>query len=158
MIYKITPLNTRLVYAPDGEAVEIPVDPNTSMKLKGAWIPVTISLSTSAIELIQPHEKQLQSFNCEALIDTGASMSVISPKVAEQLHLVETGYEHISSVHSTEVRPAYFARVTFPWGSSMEIPLVCCELQGFDCLIRRDVLRNWHVTYNGFNGEITICD
>ena len=128
------------------------------MKLKGASIPVNISLSASAAELTKSYEKQIKSFNCEALIDTGASISVISPKVAEQLSLIEIGFENITSVHSIELRPVYFGRITFPWGSGMEIPLVCCELQGFDCLIGRDVLRYWHVTYNGFNGEITICD
>ncbi len=158
MIFKLLSANTQEVVAPDGEVVEIPAESNTSIKLKGALMPVNISLSTSVVELISTHGKSVQPFSCDALIDTGASISVISPKVVAQLGLIETGFVNIASVHSVELRPVYLGRITFPWGSGMEIPLVCCELQGIDCLIGRDILRYWHMTYDGFNGEITICD
>jgi len=156
MIYKLTPVGFREVVAPDGEVVEIPLAANIAIQSNGPLMPVNISKPVSGIELIQT--KQLHTINCNALIDTGASISGISPKIAEHLDLIETGFEPIASVHNVELRPIYLGRITFPWGSSMEIPLVCCELQGIDCLIGRDVLRFWHMTYDGFNGEITICD
>lgn len=158
MIYKLKTTGIEEIIAPDGEVVEITVASPTSIKLNGPLLPVNISLPASVIEQLQTHGKQLPTVNCEALIDTGASVSVISSKIVEQLGLIETGFKHITSVHSVEVRPVYFGRITFPWGSSMEIPIVSCELQGIDCLIGRDVLRFWHMTYDGFHGEITICD
>ena len=158
MIYKLISTATREIIAPDGEVFELPAESNTLIKSHGALVQVNISLAKSEVEIIYTQGKQVEPFSCDALIDTGASISVISPKVVEQLGLVETGFKNIISVHSSELRPVYFGRIIFPWGSAMEIPLVSCELQGFDCLIGRDVLRFWHMTYDGFNGEITICD
>ena len=158
MIYKLTPANTQEIIAPDGEIVDIPVATNTSIKIHGPLLPVNISLPTAVLEQHLTHTKQPQTISCDALVDTGASVSAISSKIAEQLGLVVTGFKNIASVHSSEVCPVYFGRITFPWGSGMEIPLISCELQGLECLIGRDVLRYWHMTYDGFNGEITICD
>ena len=158
MIYKLISVSGREVVAPDGEVVEIPVASNTTIKLNGALLPVSISLPISALEQYHPHGKQIQNVSCDALIDTGASISAISSKIVKQLGLIEIGFERIASVHGIELRPIYVGHITFPWGSAMEIPIVGCELQGLDCLIGRDVLRFWHMTYDGFNGEITICD
>ena len=124
MICKLTPAGTREIIAPDGEIVEIAEASNTSIKLNGPLMMVNISLPPSAIELIQPQGKQLKTIVCDALVDTGAAISGISSKIAEQLGLIETGFENIASVHSTELRPVYLGRITFPWGSGMEIPLV----------------------------------
>ena len=92
------------------------------------------------------------------MIDTGASGSVITPRVAEQLELIHTGYQKVSSVQDEQNRPVYYAMIRFPWGKGKEIPMVSCPLKNFDCLIGRDILQHWYLTYHGTDGSITICD
>jgi len=93
-----------------------------------------------------------------ALIDTGASGTVITPRVADQLGLVHTGFQKVFSVQDEQQRPVYYGIIIFPWGIGKEIPIVSCPLKNFDCLIGRDILLYWHFTYNGPDGSIVICD
>lgn len=92
--------------------------------------------------------------------DTGASVTVITPEVADKLTLVHTGYQNIQSVQDSQKQPIYFGRIIFQWGGAIDIPIVSCPLAGhhFACLIGRDILNFWHLTYNGVEGSITICD
>ncbi len=123
MIYKLTSVNTEELIAPDGEVVELPLASNTSFKIFGPLLPVNISDSEKISEQLQTHDKQSKIFTCKALIDTGASMSVISPKVVEELGLPGIGIQTIASVHSVELRPVYFGRITFPWALEWKFPL-----------------------------------
>ncbi len=93
-----------------------------------------------------------------ALIDTGASSTVITPRVADQLRLVHTGFQKVSSVQDEQQQPVYYGFIIFPWGSGKETPIVSCPLKKFDCLIGRDILLHWHFTYNGPDGSFVICD
>jgi hypothetical protein len=154
MIYKLKPDGSQEYTAPDGEIVIIPVPSNEILERDGPVIPVSISQPS---KLLLKGQESLQ-VDCMALIDSGASISIITPKVVDQLDLSDTGYKNIISVHSVEERPVYFGRITFPWGGGIETSLVCCDLQGYDCLIGRDILRHWLMVYDGVNGEITICD
>jgi predicted aspartyl protease len=93
-----------------------------------------------------------------ALIDTGASFTAVSSKVADELNLVQTGFKKISSVLNEQVQPVYYGFIIFPWGNGNEVPIVGCPLKEFDCLIGRDILNRWYFNYNGVDGSITICD
>lgn len=104
---------------------------------------------------------QIPMITVQALIDTGASSTVISPKVINKIPLKKTGTQKISSVQDEQERPVYFGRLIFPWNKGFEAPLVECPLKGdyFDCLIGRDVLQYWHLSYNGPDGfYVVICD
>ena len=93
------------------------------------------------------------------MIDTGASSCIITPAIASQLNLIQTGFKDIISVQNKQKQPEYFGTISFAWGASMETPLVACQLpSGLDCLIGREVLGNWYLTYDGKNGTIVICD
>ena len=98
------------------------------------------------------------SRKARALIDTGASSTVISPTIADELNLVHTGYQDVTSVHNNEERPVYFGFIQFPWGKGAEIAMVSCDLRNIECLIGRDILRHWHMSYNGVDGSLVICD
>jgi hypothetical protein len=58
--------------------------------------------------------------------------------------------------------PAYAAAISFPHSdlpSFDVIRVVACpiiEQRFFSCLIGRDILRKWHFTYDGPNGELEI--
>ena len=102
--------------------------------------------------------KTIESINVTALIDTGASLTIITPDVVKKLGLVKTGVQKISSVQDEQLQPVYFGFVIFPCGVAKEIPVVSCPLKGYECLIGRDILRHWHFTYHGVDGSVVICD
>lgn len=126
----------------------------------GAFLEVSITHPKSVHQQFTQNGKTVPAKRVKALIDTGASSSVIKPKIAEELKLIHTGYQNVSSVQDEQKRPVYFGAIQFHWGARKEIPLVACPLKGhaFECLIGRDILMHWHLTYNGTDGSITICD
>jgi predicted aspartyl protease len=92
-----------------------------------------------------------------ALIDTGASRTVITPQKAKQIGLQQTGYGRISHAGGIEQVPAYAAVIEFPdqkFTSTGTIELLGCTLQGqpIECLLGRDVLSRWVFLYDGRSG------
>lgn len=142
----------------DGKNLLVPVPTNIVLKHGGASIPITITHPSNISNQISGNTSIIPSKSINALIDTGASISGITLNLARQLGLIQTGFQNVSSVHDNKPCPVYFAQIIFNWGASIQIPLVGLELKNIDCLIGRDVLMNWHFTYNGKNGTITICD
>ena len=142
----------------DGKISIIPIPPPIVLNLKGPFIKVTITHPRIIQENFKQQGKSVPIVNIDALIDTGASGTVITPRVADQLGLVHTGFQRVSSVQDEQQRPFYYGYIMFPWGSGKEIPIVSCPLRNFDCLIGRDILLHWYFTYNGRDGSIVICD
>lgn len=120
--------------------------------------PVTITHPRIAQERLEEQGRNIPAISVRALIDTGASSSIVSQQVADELGLAQTGYQNVSSVQDEQLQPVYYARIIFPWSSGIEIPIISCPLRRFDFLIGRDVLAHWHFTYNGTDGSIVICD
>ncbi len=142
----------------EGQERIINIPPSIILTKMGAFIDVTITHPKSVQEKLRENNENIPAYKTKALIDTGASSSVISPAVAEQLNLVHTGYQKVTSVHNEQDRPVFFGFIIFPWGTGKEIPIISCEIKGFPCLIGRDILQHWHLTYNGPDGSIVICD
>lgn len=143
----------------DGRKIIIPVPSPLVLQNGGPIIPVIISHPKSVSEKLLQEGKTVPAIPCKALIDTGAFSSVITPHIAKQLNLVQTGFQKVTSVNNEENQPAYFAKIQFAWGRAKDIQVVCCPIQGpFDCLIGRDILIHWNFTYNGKDGFIIICD
>lgn len=143
----------------DGETKrDVSVPPPIVLSQFGAFIQVTITHPRNVQEELKQKGKEAPSVSIKALIDTGASGSVITPKVADDLGLVHTGYQTVSSVQDEQQRPVYFGFIIFPWGMGKEIPIVSCPLRNLDCLIGRDILMHWLFTYNGPDGSIIIGD
>jgi len=124
----------------------------------GAFVDVTITHPRAVQDKLREKGQNIPTFQTKALIDTGASNSVISPEAAEKLNLLHTGYQKVASVHEEKDRPVYYGFLIFPWGNGKEIPLICCDLKNFQCLIGRDILQHWYFTYNGVDGSVVICD
>jgi gag-polyprotein putative aspartyl protease len=99
-----------------------------------------------------------------AVIDTGASVSLIRPEVAATCGLRKTGPATVSVVGTTIEAAEHSASISF----------VDHELKGFDslrvissplprqegvaCLIGRDILERWRLYYDGTTGEMWIED
>jgi predicted aspartyl protease len=142
----------------DGKKTTMSVPPPHVLLQMRAFIDVSITHPRIIQEQFKQQGRSVPSVSVKALIDTGASSSVITPKVADQLNLVHTGYQKVSSVQDEQDRPVYYGFIIFPWGSGKEIPIVSCPLKIIDCLIGRDILMHWYFTYNGIDGSIVICD
>lgn len=142
----------------DGKKISVQVPPPLILWRIGAVIPVSITHPTVVQEKLKGEGKEISITNTRALIDTGAASTVITPKIAERLGLVHTGYTKVCSVQDEQTRPVYYGFIGFPWGMGKDIPIISCPLKYFDCLIGRDILQHWHFTYNGADGSFTICD
>lgn len=103
-----------------------------------------------------------EPFRITAVIDTGASLTVVNPEVVEGCKLRATGFAIVASIERKARYHQHAARIEFP-GTKLKaldgIPVVACRIsqQPYACLIGRDILRNWLLTYNG-GGNITILE
>lgn len=142
----------------NGIKKNVDIPPRDILFHKGAFIEVIITQPESVHQKLMNLGKPIKDIKVNALIDTGASYSIITPSIATQIELIQTGISPITSVQNTQNQPVYFGRLIFPWGKTFDAQLSACPITGYDCLIGRDVLINWHFTYNGSDGSITICD
>jgi hypothetical protein len=98
-----------------------------------------------------------------ALIDTGASVTVVNPEVAIGRKLRQTGFANIIAAGSSGRYPEHAAAISFP-GTALKgfqvIRVVACSIvrQPISCLIGRDILRAWKLRYDGTTGRVLIED
>ena len=91
-----------------------------------------------------------------ALIDTGASRTVLTPEAIERVGLPLVDHATLSRAGGEDRVGAHAASIQFPrykLATIEVIQVLCCELphQPVQCLIGRDILSRW-VTYNGNTG------
>jgi len=134
----------------------------TELRRSGPKIKVTISHPRRAIALAQPLHLDLKKpYSVTALIDTGAARTVISPQLAATCGLQQTGQARISSAGQITDRPEFVGAIHFPaheLESFDPISLVACPLpeQDVACLLGRDVLERWNLTYDGRSGLVEV--
>jgi predicted aspartyl protease len=95
----------------------------------------------------------------DALIDTGATGSVIASGIAQQLGLQPVGVVPVSTPSSSNVPMATYAvRLLLPGGIIFETTAIEAPMQGqgIGALIGRDVLANAVLVYIGYMNEFTI--
>lgn len=117
-------------------------------------VPGRKPLSTSSAPPIQS-----QFTKIPALIDTGASRTVVTPEVVKRAGLRkidETQLRRVGGIN--ENAEVFVAAIQFPrykLATIEIIEVVCCELpqQVIQCLLGRDVLSRWLFTYNGPTGD-----
>ncbi len=106
---------------------------------------------------VDPKRKLIVS----ALVDTGASRTVINPEVAATCGLRQTGMVRISTTGMVTEAAEYAGAIRFPHLNLKGIEpvtLVACPLpeQDVSCLLGRDVLQRWRLVYDGRTGEAEI--
>lgn len=100
-----------------------------------------------------------QPFRTEALIDTGASTTGISPEVAKSLNLHPIQQVNVIGAHGIEKSNVYVVNFTFPGSGIVLKDWMVSETKGlsgrpFQMLLGRDVLKNFLFVYDGASGEI----
>lgn len=124
----------------DGKKSTIRIPPKSVLHRMGAFIEVQITHPRKTQESFDQETKKVPSRMVTALIDTGAFSTVITPRTADDLGLIHTGYQKVTSVQDEQEQPVYYGMLVMPWGSAKETPLVACPLKNSDCLIGRDIL------------------
>lgn len=95
----------------------------------------------------------------DALIDTGATVTVVANQVVKQLRLSPMGTALVHTPSSTNVRCyRYLVRLVLPNGLGLETVAIGTPLRGqhIQCLIGRDVLRNAVFVYTGNTNTFTL--
>lgn len=126
-----------------GPRLEIELGPPIVKSPTGIITQKNISLSSQARYSRMP-----------ALIDTGASRTVITPEAVARVGLRQVDEIEVSRPGGSDKRGVFVASVQFPRQklSTIEaMEVICCELpdQPIQCLLGRDVLSRWVFTYNG---------
>jgi predicted aspartyl protease len=97
----------------------------------------------------------------DALIDTGAQRTVLSPEAVRHAGLSKINEADIRGVGGIVKAGVYVASLQFPKCGLQTIEVVevsCCELPHilYHCLIGRDILSRWIFTYDGLSGSWAI--
>lgn len=136
---------------------------STTLLKQGPHIEILISATNWEAKEARAVGLEFPELPVRALIDTGASLTVINPQIATTCKLKQTGQVMIIAVGGQVVEyPEYAASISFPRSNLSRLDVVrvvACPIIGqpfFSCLIGRDILRNWVLTYDGLNGEVEI--
>jgi predicted aspartyl protease len=105
-----------------------------------------------------------QAVKMKALIDTGAAVTVISKVFARHCKLLQTGESEVRALGAQHKCGEHAGTITFT-GSDLR-PAEAISIRSVDfirephfaCLIGRDVLRNWTITFDGRSNRVTIVD
>lgn len=135
----------------------------TSLLQQGPHIEIVLSATRLEVEEGRALGLEFPDQSVRALIDTGASLTIINPQIAATCKLRQTGRQKINAVGgAVGEHPEYAAAISFP-GSELPsldtIRVVACPIirqPFFSCLIGRDILRQWLLKYDGRSGEIEI--
>lgn len=135
----------------------------TSLLQQGPHIEIVISATRLEVEEGRAIGLEYREIPVRALIDTGASLTIINPEIAATCKLRQTGRQKINAVGGEAgEHPEYAAAISFP---QSELPgldttrVVACPIirqPFFSCLIGRDIMRKWLFKYDGRSGEIEI--
>ncbi len=98
-----------------------------------------------------------------ALLDTGASVTVISRRFAEFCKLRQTNEgSEISAIGATHRCGEHAGAISFPntdlrsYDPIRIVSAVFAKERYYACLIGRDILRNWMITFEGHAKRVTI--
>lgn len=101
----------------------------------------------------------------KALIDTGASVSVISRTFANYCKLFETSAgTEITTLGATHICGEHAGAISFPgtelraFNSMRIVSADFVKQRHYACLIGRDILQNWKITFDGPARQIVILD
>ena len=106
-----------------------------------------------------------QPVHISGMIDTGARVTIVSPEIVAKCKLRATTLKTIASMGNVGKYPEHVAWIKFPDAGLRDldgVPVIACEIPQFngpqyDCLIGRDILRKWLLTYSG-DGSVAIKD
>jgi len=130
--------------------------------LQGVGPIVEVGLTVGSIieeVLAREHQNPPTPVQATAMIDTGATRTVVREEVVRELGLNPVGLTLINTPSSTNVECwEYLIRILFPYRVVIESVAIAVPLQGqhIQCLIGRDVLRHGVFIYTGYDNTFTL--
>jgi predicted aspartyl protease len=132
----------------------------------GPIIDVVVMNSTDVLERWRADGLDCpEPIKMKALLDTGASVTVISKKFADFCKLLQTNEgSEITAVGATHRCGEHAGAVSFPgtnlrsFDSIRIVSAVFAKERYYAILIGRDILRNWTITFDGRFNRVTITD
>ena len=132
-----------------------------NLQMVGPVLEVIVGVDEGIEEILRKNNAPLPGpLQMDAMVDTGATGTVIQPEVIKQLGINPVSVIKISTPSSTNVScPVYSVRLAFP-GMKVLIPVmaIAAPLQGqhIQCLIGRDVLSTGVFIYTGYDNSFTL--
>jgi len=134
-----------------------------------------VILQTPSITSSPPTSKPIKSMMVMALLDTGASRTSISDKLAKDLELEQIGFSQTHTAAGVATFPDYIVDIQFPnnvlrnfknWSiGSCKLPYEQISDQKlisnpsyFGLLIGRDMMAQWNIVWNGSTSSVFISD
>lgn len=131
---------------------------------KGILVNVEIAIDLATAEALRACAQPVPNpIICQALVDTGSSILAIDQSIAQSLNLVKRGIYIAHTANGQRQCNLYAVALSFPATNLkayniIQATEVDLSAQPFKCLIGRDILRKWHLHYNGESGAISIAD
>ena len=126
----------------------------------GPVFDLNIGISTLLEEKLKKEGKAIPpAVKVKALIDTGATVTAISDKLARTLQLEPIGVQKVNTPSSENVEcGVYHVRLYFPENVGLESNVLATPLKGQDiaCLIGRNVLAHSVLVYIGRENQFTL--
>lgn len=138
-----------------------PSDPNDP----GPLIDVVVMNSRDVLEAWRANGLDCpQAVTMKALLDTGAAFTIISKTFAKHCMLFQTGESEVKALGAPHRCGDHAGSVSFPGTTLKAFDSIRIRSgdfirePNFACLIGRDVLRNWAITFDGRHNVVTISD
>lgn len=132
----------------------------TNLHQVGPVVEIMLSPSQTLIKMLGLTIKQHQYIKVWAMIDTGATGTVIAAGIAKKMGIMPISDEMINTPSSIDVRCLkYDIQMAFPNNAVIpsfvvtEAPLLNQHIQ---CLIGRDILQMAQLVYTGFTNTFTL--
>jgi len=136
-----------------------PTGPNIA-KLMQLGPTLAVVVSTSSSDGAEPQRGRAEQV--PALVDTGASSSMIDNALATRLGLIQIDTAKIAGVHGVNDHPVYLAQISVPvLGLHQFDKFVGANLreggQIQEAILGRDFLFNVIMIYDGIRGQVSIA-
>ena len=131
-----------------------------NLQQTGPIVDIKIAVGSVIEEVLQKNRENIPTpVSTVAMIDTGATSTVIQDSTAKALNLNPVGVALINTPSSTNVQCyEYLIRLLFPNNVVIETVAIAAPLQNqhIQCLIGRDVLRHGVFIYTGYINSFTL--
>lgn len=131
-----------------------------TLREAGPIVEVGFAIGTAVEDVLKKEGKGIPlPIKITAMIDTGATGTVMNVEIVKQLDLHPIGTTLISTPSCTNVQCyEYLCRILFPHNVIVETVVIAAPLMGqhIQCLIGRDILQHGIFIYTGYINQFSL--
>lgn len=106
--------------------------------------------------LIGTNAQPAKTRDCKGVWDTGATGSVITQAVVDDLGLLPVGMSEVHTANGSALQPVYMIALMLPNGVNVNTRATLATVEGFDVLIGMDVISLGDFSVTNLNGKTTL--